>query len=165
MKAVANSSVLIALSSIGQLSLLKRRFPGGVSIPEAVWREVVESGGGRPGAKEVGAADWLQRCKVQDQDYVKLLCTELDIGEAEAIVLTRQERADVVLLDEKEARRVAHRLGMNVLGTVGLLIWARQQELIPSLRKQLKILQDEGGFRLSQELCLVALRQVGEANH
>jgi predicted nucleic acid-binding protein len=165
MKAVANSSVLIALSGVRQLSLLQQRFPDDVLIPEAVWREVVESGGGRPGAKEVQTADWLQRCKVQDQDYVRLLCAELDTGEAEAIVLTRQEQADVVLLDEKEARRVAHRLGVDVLGTVGLLIWARRQDLIPSLSKQLKALQEEGGFRLSQELCLVALRQVGEANN
>jgi predicted nucleic acid-binding protein len=162
MKAVANSSVLIALSSIGQLSLLKRRFPDGVLVPEAVWREIVEFGGGRPGAKQVQAADWLQRCKARDQDYVRLLCAELDTGEAEAIVLTRQERGDVVLLDEKAARRVAHRLGMDVLGTVGLLIWAKRQGLFPSLRKQLQALQDEGGFRLSQELCLAALRQVGE---
>lgn len=102
---------------------------------------------------------------MRDQDYVRLLCAELDTGEAEAIALMRQERADVILLDEKEARRVARRLGISVLGTVGLLIWARQQGLIPSLSEQLQTLQNDGGFRLSQKLCLAALRQVGEANH
>ena len=165
MKAVANSSVLIALSSIGQLFILKQRFAGGVLIPQAVWYEVVESGAGRPGAKQVQAADWIQRYSVRDQDYVRLLCAELDTGEAEAIVLMRQERADTVLLDEKAARRVARRLGISILGTVGLLIWARQQGLIPSLSEQLQALQDDGGFRLSQKLCLAALRQVGKANH
>jgi hypothetical protein len=164
MKAVSNSSVLIALSSIGQLSLLRHRFPEGVLIPETVWHEVVEAGGDRPGAKEVRASNWIQRCTVKDQDYVRFLRTELDAGEAEAIVLARQERADVVLLDEKEARGIARRLGLHVLGTVGLLIWARRQELIPNLSAQLKALQEDGGFRLSQELCVEALRQVGEAN-
>ncbi len=164
MNAVVDSSALIALSSIGQLSLLKHRFPQGVLIPDAVWYEVVEAGAGRPGANEVRAADWIQRRNVEDQDYVRLLSTELDAGEAEAIVLTRQEQVDVILLDEKEARRVARRLGMRVLGTVGLLIWARQHGLITSLSTQLKALQQEGGFRLSEDLYLEALRRVGEVD-
>ena len=163
MKAVADSSVLIALSSIGQLSILKRRFVGGVLIHDAVWHEVVEVGGERPGAVEVQESVWIQRRSVKDRDYVSLLCVELDAGESEAIVLARQEQADVVLLDEKEARRVARRLGIHVLGTVGLLIWARRHGLIPSLREQLRALREEGGFRLSWELCLAALRRVGEA--
>jgi predicted nucleic acid-binding protein len=165
MKAVSNSSVLIALSTIGLLSLLKSRFAEGVLIPEAVWREVVEAGADRPGAEEVRTAGWIRRCNVEDQDYVRLLCTELDEGEAEAIVLARQEQASVVLLDEKEARRTARRLRMHVLGTAGLLIWARRQGLIASLSTQLRILQEQGSFRLSPELCLEALRQVGEANN
>lgn len=51
MKVICNSSVLIALSSIRRLELLEQRFPEGVIIPDAVWREVVETGHGRPGAK------------------------------------------------------------------------------------------------------------------
>ncbi len=94
---------------------------------------------------------------------MQLLSTELDAGEAEAIALARQEQADVVLLDEKEARRVARRLGMRVLRTVGLLIWARKQGLIPNLREALQVLQEQGGFRLSQEIYRAALREVSEA--
>ena len=164
MRAAADSSVLIALSTIGQLSLLKNRFGEGVLIPEAVWREVVEAGSGRPGAEEVRMAEWIQRGVVGDRDYVRFLCTELDTGEAEAIVLARQEQADVVLLDEKEARRAARRLGICVLGTVGLLIWAKRQGLMASLSAQLRALEDQGSFRLSQKLCLEALRQVGEVD-
>ena len=163
MKAVSNSSVLIGLSSIGRLPLLKHRFPEGVLIPEAVWHEVVESGGERPGAQEVRGAEWIQRCNVRDRDYVRLLTRELDSGEAETIVLARQEQADVVLLDEKEARRIARRLGMRVLGTIGLLIWARHKGLISNLGTELKTLQEKGSFRLSEDLCFEALREVGEA--
>ncbi len=164
MKAVANSSVLIALSTMGWLSLLQQRFPDGVLIPDALWREVVETGRGRPGTVEVREARWIQRRAVQDRDTVQLLSTELDAGEAEAIALARQEQADVVLLDEKEARRVARRLGMRVLRTVGLLIWARKQGLIPNLREALQVLQEQGGFRLSREIYRAALREVGEAD-
>lgn len=51
MTAVSNSSVLIALSSLGQLALVQQRFPSGILIPNAVWREVVEEGGDHPGAR------------------------------------------------------------------------------------------------------------------
>ncbi len=162
MKAVSDSSVLIGLSSIGRLSILKSRFTHGVLVPDAVWREVVESGGDRPGGQEVREAEWVQCKSVRDQDYIKLLSRELDAGEAEAIVLARQEQADVVLLDEKEARRVARRLGIQVLGTVGILIWARRKGLISNLRAELKLLQEQGGFRLGKDIFLEALRQVGE---
>jgi predicted nucleic acid-binding protein len=51
---------------------------------------------------------------------------ELDEGEAEAIALCREQQAELVLLDEKDARRVVRRLGLAVLGTVGVLIWAKR---------------------------------------
>jgi predicted nucleic acid-binding protein len=51
--------VLIALSTIGQLELVHQRFPDGVLLPKAVWKEVVEIGAGRPGAKQVAQASWL----------------------------------------------------------------------------------------------------------
>ncbi len=67
MKAVSDSSVLIGLSSIGLISVLRERFPNGILIPEAVWREVVVEGGERPGAKEVAAARWIKVQKVSDK--------------------------------------------------------------------------------------------------
>lgn len=133
-------------------------------IPEAVWREVVETGAGRPGAEAVREAGWIQRCDVSDRDYVTLLRAELDEGEAEAIALARQEQATTVLLDEKEARRVAGRLKMRALGTIGVLIWARRKGKIADLGAALENLQDRGGFRIERALYLEALRQVGEGD-
>ncbi|MEJ5311511.1 MAG: DUF3368 domain-containing protein [Anaerolineae bacterium] len=163
MKIVANSSVLIALSSIGRLDLLKQRFNEDILIPDAVWNEVVVTGKGRPGAEIVRKTAWLKRCMVKDTDYVRLLCADLDAGEAEAIVLARELKADVILLDEKTARSIADRLGLYVLGTVGLLLWARQRNLIPSLREQLDTLRHKGCFRLSQDLYRAVLAEVGES--
>ena len=88
---------------------------------------------------------------------------ELDEGEAEAIALAREEEVLVVLLDEKDARRVARRLNLHVMGTVGLLIWARRVGAIASLREQLDTLRTLGRFHLSQAVCDEALRAVGEA--
>lgn len=163
MRAVSNSSVLICMSLIGRLDVLHRRFPEGILIPQAVHREVVEGGRGRPGAAEVGEDPGIEVVEVRDTDRVALLRGELDAGEAEALVLCGELRSDFVLLDEKEARRVARRLRFGVLGTVGLPIWARRSGLVDSLGGHLERLERDGRFRLSPGVRMEALRVVGEA--
>lgn len=162
MKVVANSSVLIALSVIGQLDLLSTRFPNGLLVPQAVWSEVVGTGEDRPGSREVASAAWITVCEVEDSDLVSVLRIDLDEGEAEAIALGLEQRAKLMLLDEKDARRVARRLGLMVLGTVGILIWAKRSGLLTSLQEQLDALQTQGRFRLSRSVYREALRAVGE---
>lgn len=78
MKVVSNTSVLIGLSSIGLLQLLQDRFPEGVLIPEAVYREVVVEGGDRPGVQEAPESNWIEVHKVNDDRIVSLLQAELD---------------------------------------------------------------------------------------
>lgn len=162
MKAVANASVLIALSAIKQLGLLSDQFKDGVLIPRAVWREVVETGKGQPGSEEVASASWVMVREVKDKSFVSLLRAELDEGEAEAITLAREEHVPLVLLGEKDARRVARRLNLNVLGTVGVLIWAKRAGKVDDLRRQLDALKTAGRFRLDQSVYQEALRTVGE---
>lgn len=101
MKVVANSSVLIGWSAIERLNLLKQRFPEGLLVPEAVWREVVQEGAGRLGAGEVASAQWITVQAVQHRAVLALLEEDLDTGEAEAIALAQEVDADLVLLDEK----------------------------------------------------------------
>jgi hypothetical protein len=67
LKVISNASVLIGLSSIDMLLLLRERFPEGILIPEAVWREVVDEGAERPGAQEVSVANWIKVQKVNDK--------------------------------------------------------------------------------------------------
>ena len=93
---------------------------------------------------------------------VGLLRAELDEGEAEAIALAHEIRADIILLDERDARRAAMRMGLKVLGTVGILLWGKQTEKIVSLREQLDALRFQGKFRISQQLCDRVLREAGE---
>lgn len=154
--------MLIGLSTIGQISLLLRRFPEGILVPTAVWREVVEGGAGQPGAAEVAAARWITVQAVNDVARVSLLRAELDEGEAEAIALAWETGLRPVLLDEKDARRAARRLELPVLGTVGVLVWARRAGLISSLREQLEALQTQARFRLGRQVYEEALRVVGE---
>jgi len=162
LKVVSNASVLIALSSIGMLSLLSERFPGSILIPEAVWREVVDEGAERPGAHEVSKANWIKVHKVNDKGMVGLLRAELDEGEAESITLAHEVRADVVLLDERDARQAAMRMGLKVLGTVGILLWGKQAGTLVSLKEALDALRFQGKFRISQRLYERVILEAGE---
>lgn len=163
MKAISNSSVLIALSASGQLELLQLRFPEGIWIPPAVWQEVVETGTGQPGARTVAAASFIQIQPVANLTLSTFLQTELDYGESEAIALFLENPVEALLLDEKSARRVARRLDLPILGTVGILIWAKQNGLVSNLKEQLDILVTQGKFRISQRIYHTALQQVGES--
>jgi len=164
LRAVSNSSVLIALSSIGQLSILTQRFPDGILLPQAVWYEVVETGAGRAGATDVAAGlnVWLTVQNVQNKTLISLLQQDLDNGEAEAIALLLEPSSDALLLDEKKARQVARRMTLPILGTLGLLVWAKRQGVIVDLQEQLDALRTVAKFRLSQQVYNEALRQVGE---
>lgn len=162
MKAVSNSSVLISLSTIGKLRLLHKRFPDGIIIPKTVREEVVEAGSGRPGGLEVSSASWITVEEAADKKLVNLLRTELDKGEAEAIALAHELKAKVVLLDERDARSAALKLGIRVLGTVGILVWSKRAGLIASLHNELDLLQSKGKFRLSSQLYARALSESGE---
>jgi len=161
---VANASVLIGLSSIGYLHLIQEQFSGKVLIPPAVWKEVVEQGGDRPGSHQVSKADWINVHDLKNQDISTILKMELDEGESEAIALADELKADVVLLDEKDARRIAKQLGLRVLGTIGILVWGKRIGKINNLRQVLDMLKNRAMFRISHTLYQQALKLVGEFN-
>lgn len=162
--AVADSSTLIALVSIGHLDLL-REFHGEILIPPAVWQEVVVEGSGRPGSLEVKEAwqtGWIKIIPPENRELVRLLERELDEGEAEAIALAIEVKADIIFLDEPEARRVAEFQGLSKAGVVGILLRAKLEGKIPSLRAEFDKLRHEHGFRLSEAIYRQVLQEVGE---
>mgnify|MGYP001497714432 CR=1 FL=1 len=87
---------------------------------------------------------------------------DIDAGESEAIVLTIEQHADLLLLDDKFARTVAVNMGVTIMGTVGILIWAKQAGLIPSLQDELQKLMQQANFRLGKHVINHALSVVGE---
>ncbi len=158
---VSDATPLIALAKIGQLSWLPDLF-GEVLVPEAVYTEIVVAGAGRSGAAEIQAASWIRMETVADRTKVNYLLTQLDIGEAEAIVLAQEKQADWLLVDENKARTIAQRLGLQMIGTVGLLLLAKQQGKIPAVRPLLDALRSHQ-FRLSQKVYELVLKQTNES--
>jgi len=162
--AISDSSTLIHLARTGHLGLV-REFYGDVVIPPAVWREVVEEGEGRPGAREVqhaAQAGWIRVVAPANTSLLRLLSRQLDDGEAEAIALALEHAPEVILLDESDARRVADVYGLPKSGVIGLLIRAKIAGKIASLRQELDRLRRAGGFWVADDLCRRALEAVGE---
>jgi len=162
---VSDSSTLIHLAAIGRLALLKDYY-GHVTIPPAVWREVVEEGEGRAGAAEVGQArqaGWIGVVAPLDSPLLQLLGRDLDDGESEVIALAIEQRAALMLLDESDARRIADLYGLSSTGIIGLLIRAKQEGHIDSLKPELDRLLHQGGFWIAASLYDQALNAVGEA--
>ncbi|MBI4492705.1 MAG: DUF3368 domain-containing protein [Chloroflexi bacterium] len=160
----SDSSPLIHLAAIGRLELL-RDFHQDITIPPAVWREVVEQGIGRPGAAEVEAArraGWLHVVAPTNQSLVHLLQRYLDDGEAEAIALAVEQGADLVLLDEADARQLAEVFGLAKTGVIGILMRAKREAKIASLRAELDRLRAHTGFWIDDLLYRQVLSTVGE---
>ncbi|MBK8985813.1 MAG: DUF3368 domain-containing protein [Chloroflexi bacterium] len=161
MKVVSNASPLINLARIGQLDLLPRIF-GRLFIPEAVWQEVVVEGQGQPGAEEIRLANWIERKSVTNYDLVHSLRQELDPGEAEAIALAVEFKADWLLMDERLGRQTAQHFGLGYVGIIGILQVAKQRGELTALHPLLCELRDLAGFRISSLLWEQALRDAGE---
>jgi uncharacterized protein len=158
---VSNSSPLIALSAIGRLELLHSLY-GRVWIPESVQHEVVGVHTGRPGAAEIQTADWVTSHPVKGDFLPRALEGELGRGEAEAIALAVERRADLLLIDERRGRKVAGRFGITVLGVLGVLIEAKRKKLLLEVRPALEDLLTKAGFRISTALYQRALEEAGE---
>lgn len=127
---VSNSTPLIGLASIGRFELLRQLF-GEIQIAQAVYAETVTQGREEGGAKrQVSTATWVKTHAIQDRLAVEVLLDELDRGEAETIVLAREIKADWVLMDEKKGRRKLSQLGIEKIGTVGILLKAKQTGLL-----------------------------------
>ena len=157
---VSNSTPLIHLARIGELDLLRDCF-GKVLIPPAVYDECVVQGKAYRDAQLIAQADWLETLSVSDRNLVILLNADLDRGESEAIALALQQQADLLLLDDAEGRSRARLYGLKHTGTVGILLKAKRDGKLPSLRNALDALQDTG-FWLDNRLYRKLLQEAGE---
>lgn len=121
LKVVSNSTPLIALTKINRLNILQEIF-GSIIIPEAVYIEVAEDKKSRAGSDEIASSDWIVTEKVTNRLAIDFLSINIDLGEAEAITLASEIKADLLLLDDRAGRKVAKSVGIPVTGTVGLLL-------------------------------------------
>lgn len=158
---VCNATPLIGLASINRFDLLPKLF-GQINISQAVYNEAVVVGRSEGGAKdEITAATWIKTISVHDKLAVDVLLDEMDLGEAETIVLARELQADLVLMDEKKGRRKLAQMGLTKIGTVGILLKAKQEGLLPQIAPDLLKLRKQG-FSISQPVIDEVLKEARE---
>lgn len=165
MTTVADSSPLIALASISAFQVLQPLFTE-ILIPESVHREVVLQGSGRPGQEEILSSPWIGVHVVGEFAKVDALCRRFRIrgGEAEAIVLGLELGARWLLMDERVGRQAAMATGIepdHIIGTLGILLAAKERGLIAEVSGKMAELQ-ERGFRIDPALYRLVQRQAGE---
>ena len=147
---------------IGQINLLGLLY-GKIIVPVSVWEEflALEKFGFYP--KTILEAVDLQVLTPQNQALVEILKEQLDAGESEAIVLAKEINADLLLLDERLGTTLARKMGLKTTGILGILIEAKNQNLIPAIKPFLFDLRVKAGFWLSDKLEQQLLAAVGEA--
>ena len=154
---IADCSALIALSACNGLQLQDALFDT-VLVPETVFREATESE--KPEAMQLAA--YLQD-KVREVDasaYV-YLDAYADAGETHAMLLYKQLGADRLLIDDKRGRRVAKINNIGVIGSIGVLLSAKNSGLIPAVRPLLEQIGKSRVF-VSAALVAAALEIAGE---
>jgi uncharacterized protein len=93
---------------------------------------------------------------------VRFLQKELHIGESETIALAVELNPDIVFLDESEARMTARIYELKISGVIGVLIRAKREGRISSLREELDKLRNDAGFWIGEKVCRTALHASGE---
>ena len=159
MLVVSNTSPILNLAIVGQLDLLRQQF-GQIQIPPAVLDEL-KIDEERPGSQSIQVAltaGWIQVQPFSNQSLVQLLRQTLDSGEAEAISLALQLQADWVLLDERDGRKAAKSLGLQITGVLGVLLRAKECGSLASLQPVITELTQKAGFRIAPELLTKVLQ-------
>jgi predicted nucleic acid-binding protein len=158
---VSDASSLISMAAVGRLELLHTLY-GTIVIPEGVYQEIAARGAGRPGANEVSTSPWVERRAVQNGPLVAALMARLGPGEAEAIALAVEAQANFLLMDERLGRAEAARIGLQVLGLLGVLKHAKSQGHLGAIKPVLDELVTKAGIRLSPSLYTRVLQDEGE---
>jgi predicted nucleic acid-binding protein len=163
MPVVSNTSPILNLAIIGELSLLQDQF-GEVMIPEAVLEEL-QVKGNLPGSKDVRdaiKAGWIRIETVKQDPLVRAMQRDLDKGEAEAIALAMQVNAEWVLMDERDGRKAAKSMKLKVVGVLGILLKAQREGRLRSLREAMDRLREKAGFYVQADLYNAIIRESDE---
>ncbi len=153
--AVSNTSPLIALKHAGVLEKLSLLFQK-IAIPPSVMRELSIKE-----KKYFQSLSFLSVEEPRDVRLVLVLKTIVDEGEAEAITLAL-EKSSLLIIDDLKGRKLAGRLGLEIIGTLGVLKAMKLKGTIREVKPFIERLKEEG-FYISGDLINRLLNDIGEA--
>ena len=156
---ITNASPLVFLAKLDRIDLLRLGVDE-VLVPSAVLAGVRAKPDIATQRLEAHLGNWLRECPMTRQDLLQAL-PDLGSGEREVVAQALQVGIVDAVLDDQDARRLARRMGLEPIGTVGLLLAAKRKGLLPSLTDELRRLESVG-FRISDALRSRALLEAGE---
>jgi len=150
-KIISNASPLIFLSKISRLGLLNELFCE-VYIPDGAWNEAIyKPDGVSDELREAKSAGRLKVFTVNNTVAVSAMLGRLHRGESEVIVGSVELGVPDVILDDGYARSKAKQMGLNVTGTIGVLLAAYKKGFIADIKSEIEKLR-KIGFRISDSI-------------
>ena len=146
---ISDTSCLIVLSNIDELEILQKIY-GGVTTTNYIASEFL-----------LPLPSWFDIQDPTDLARQKQLEEQVDRGEASAIALALEITDSTLIVDDQRARKLAESLGIEITGTIGVIIRGKLDGNIPSIRPLLTKIQ-QTNFRLSDQLVTLALREAKE---
>ena len=163
MPIISNTSPLLNLAIIDHLDLLRQQF-GQIFIPPPVLTEL-KPNTGYPGVERLEqalAAMWVRVVDLTDNKLAQALMLELDQGEAAAIALALEQGHGQILMDERDGRVKAKALGLKPVGVLGVLLRAKIEGDLVSVKEAMQALRADAGFFIDDQLFEAILTEAGE---
>jgi len=153
MEVIINSSPLISLAILDRLHLLNDLFEK-VFIARSVFHEVTVIE--KPFSERLKSFSTDLIINAENRIAVNILSKEIDLGEAETIVIALEKKLPCIILDDYKARKYAQLNGLKVIGTIGVLIKSKQIGKITNVKSELDTLI-KNKIRISESLYNKAL--------
>ena len=163
MRVVSNTSPIWNLASIQRLDLLREQFAT-ILIPPEVLTELRAGNSILENAAIQDAIDagWIEVLPLKMPEIKQSLMLELDRCEAAAIALALEQRISRILIDETDGRAKAKILGLLPTGVLGVLLRAKYDGTIESVRDEMQKLRHDAGFFIAEPLFQHILIEAGE---
>jgi predicted nucleic acid-binding protein len=146
---ITDASCFITLDKIDGMHLLHSLYKQVLTTPEIA----AEFGKRLP--------EWVDVKAVLNRDLLYNYAETVDIGEASAMALASEIHADLLIIDDAEGRRFAKKLELNITGTVGVILSAKLNGVIPTVKPYILKIQ-QTNFRISDWLTSQILKDAGE---
>jgi len=148
MVVISDTSPITNLIKIERLGLLKDVF-GKVFIPTQIKLELEDWNNPGFDISIIEDASWIEILHPKNLELITQLKNELDGGEAAAIALASELKANYLIIDERKGWKIAKSFGINAIGLIGVLLNAKSLKIIKEVMPIVDELRINAGFWIS----------------
>ncbi|MEO6949920.1 MAG: DUF3368 domain-containing protein [Ginsengibacter sp.] len=160
MMVISDTSCIGYLIIIDKLQLLKNNFSE-IIVPDIVNKKILQLSSRYNLAKYLNA-EWIKSLSISNTTLYRELLNQVDEGESEAIVLSKEINADLLSVDERKGTLLARSLGIKTIGLLGVLLLSKEKKIINLAKPILDELITNTTFRIDKNLYTNVLKQANE---